>query len=531
MRNMTIWHSVGQALAGATLCLALPAAAQPPAPQMPFAVAERATALRGPVPAPTEIVTRHVIAGPRGKLAFTAQAGEILLRDDSGNPTAALFSFSYLQDVPPDTPPRPVVFVMGGGPGSASSFLHIGLLGPWTVPLSRVDPTGPRRGSALPPYGLEANPDTLLEVADLVFIDPVGTGFSRAVGDGRDADFWGMDADNEANAQFIAAWLTKHGRWDAPKFFLGESYGSIRASIISNALMGGPYTNGQLRGVALNGVMLLATVFDMGPLRGDPVLATALNLPVQAATAWYHGTIDRRGRGIAEFDAEVRAFATGPYLDALRQDAKGTLSAAVRGETVRQLVACTGLSAERFAKTLALPPDEFTRAIFADRGQMVGMYDGRYTLPIRSGPTDPVGDDPALGRLFVIWTAAMEKLLHDKLKVSPGRPYMQIMWRNLLPGWSLTRRGVPPGQNFADDLANTLRRSPGTRAFVSSGYYDFVTPAATAREAIRLAGVPAGQVEFHSYEGGHDIYASPVGSALAADLRSFVVRTVEQAER
>jgi carboxypeptidase C (cathepsin A) len=527
MRRAAIRVRMALAVGVSAFALAVAVGSAAAQPSIPVTPSEAVDAAPHDVPPSVEFVTRHVTKIRGAKVAFTARAGELYLYDDEGQPTASIFSFSYVRDNA--GPNRPVVFIFGGGPGSASMMLHVGLLGPWRVPPERLAVDGPWRGSNLPPFDLVENSESILDVADLVFVDPVGTGFSRPVGKGRGEMFWGVDQDNEANAQFIAHWLSRNGRWNSPKFFLGESYGSVRGQIISNALMGSPLGNGMLRAVTLNGVILLATVTDMGRAAGatpDPARkawSAAMSLPSEADTAWYHRKVDRAGRSIADFDAEVYRFAAGDYRQALEQEAAGALGADARKAIVDKLTGYTGLPASAFARSLAIPRPEFAKEILADRGLDVGTYDSRYALPARADAVDPVADDPALSRTFPIWTAAMEQLLHVELAVKVDRPYAEIHWRDLLAKWDFKQRVFPPAETYAIELARSMRRVEGMKVFVTAGYYDLVAPAAAARRDFEAAGAPPDRLTFKTYEGGHDLYNGGAADALADDIRAFIV--------
>lgn len=472
------------------------------------------------LPAPRRFVTRHGIAPGGVALAYTAIAGETYLYDAEGAPTASIFSFSYLKDGPPQ-PRRPVMFVFNGGPGSASLWLHMGVVGPRRVVLDQeVDP------SNVPPFGVADNPDTLLDVADLVFIDPVGTGWSRAIGKGVAKDFWGVDADADATAQFIEQWLTEHGRWNAPKFVMGESYGSIRAAVLPRALMGGPLYVGRMRGITLNGVVLLGTTLEPRDATGRS-LATgtdALALPAVADAAWYHQRIDRRGRSIEAFHQDVMAFARGDYADALRRESEKQLSADARGAIVARLTGYTGLPAETFATSLTVSAGDASRRLLADRGLQVGAYDARYTLPLAGSGDDPVADDPAMGRYVPGFVAAFQQMVAGDLKVRMGRPYGAIVWKDLLAAWDWKRSVVPQDQGFATDLAVAMRRTPALQALVASGYYDLVTTSAAAEYSIEQAKLPADRVTLRRYASGHMLYLGDTAGAFAADVRALIRR-------
>jgi carboxypeptidase C (cathepsin A) len=301
---------------------------------------------------PKPFVTHHLTTIRGAKISYTATAGETWLTNLAGEPIGSLFSFAYVKDGPAD-PNRPVLFVFNGGPGSSSLWLHMGVVGPRKVVLDhQVNP------SNVPPFGVADNPDSLLDVADLVFIDPIGTGFSRVIGKGTSADFYGVDEDANSVAQFVELWLGKNGRWTSPKFVMGESYGSVRAAVMPRALMGGPTYLGVMRGITLNGIILLGTTLSphAGTPSEGPEWTAATTLPTLAATAWYHGKVDHAGRTLPAFEAEVTRFAQTDYVAALQKATANTLTDAEREAVVARLVAYTGLPAATFRRTWRSPP-------------------------------------------------------------------------------------------------------------------------------------------------------------------------------
>ncbi|MFN3514816.1 MAG: S10 family peptidase [Phenylobacterium sp.] len=515
------------ALLAAAALVAGPALAQqpPPAAAGPFAIPMSRPTEPGPVdplPAPKRFVTQRATTIGGQRIAYTAIAGETYLYNRAGEPIGSIFSFTYLKDGPRD-PHRPVLFVFNGGPGSASLWLHMGVVGPRRVVLDReVNP------SNVPPFGVADNPHSLLDAADLVFIDPVGTGWSKPIGKGVPADFWGVDEDADSVAQFIELWLTEHGRWNAPKYVMGESYGSIRAAVLPRALMGGPLYVGLMRGITLNGVILLGATLDARPGQGgaaDAEMRQALQLPALADTAWAHEKIDRGGRSLEAFHEEALAFAKGDYLQALRREKAGELSADERGRVASRLAGYTGLPAEAWARNLKLSDQEFSRRLLADRGLQVGVYDSRYTLPLAGSGHDPVGDDPAMGRYVPGFVAAFHQMVRDDLKVRMDRPYGAIVWKDLLPAWNWNRTGVPPGQSFAVDLAVAMRRNEALNVLVASGYYDLATHAAPAEQALEDAGLPRERLMVRRYASGHMLYIGDTAEAFAADVRTLIARS------
>lgn len=469
-----------------------------------------------------EFVTRHKTA-IRGKtLAYTATAGETYITNRSGEPIARLFSFSYVKDAPANAA-RPVMFVFNGGPGSSSIWLHLGILGPQRLVLDQeVNP------SNTPPFGLVSNPDSVLDSADLVFIDPVGTGFSHAVGNAKDTDFASVDADADALARFIELWLSRQGRWNSPKYLVGESYGTIRAALLPRALMGGPLYTSIMRGITVDGVILVGSALDLrGPSRGAVNPPNAMDpavfaLPGLAVTAWHHNKIERNARTAADLYDEVKTFGATEYALALWKLDNGALSDVEKDGVARKLQEFTGLPAQAWVQAgLRIPAQAFSKQLLADQGLEVGMYDSRYTLPLAGSGGDPVADDAAMGRYVPGFVAAFNVMLRDHLKVQMPIPYTPIAF-DFAFNWNYTRAGVPEGQSFAVDLATAMRRTPALRVLVASGYYDMVTTPAAAEQQIKRGGLPLDRVTFRNYESGHMLYLGGTAAKFAEDIRTFI---------
>ncbi|MFN7109476.1 MAG: hypothetical protein ACK4MY_14745, partial [Brevundimonas sp.] len=302
-----------------------------------------------------------------------------------------------------------------------------------------------------------------------------------------------------------------------------ESYGSARAALLPRALMGGPTYSGVMRGITVNGIVLLGSSLNGAGTAGlSPSLGAALNLPAMAATAWVHQKIDRRGRTIEAFDAEVHGFATTDYLAALDQAAAGTLDDAQRTAIAARLSAYTGLPATAWLPSLTMSPKAYSQQILADEGLTVGLYDSRYTLPSAHDGGEPVADDPAMGRYVPGFVAAFHAMLTEDLKVQEDRPYGAIVWRNLLSAWNWKRTGVPEGQSFAGDLATAMRRNGDLKVLVASGYFDMVTTPAAAQDALVKAGVPADRLTIRNYESGHMLYLGDTAAAFSDDVRALI---------
>ena len=497
-----------------------PPASPPNAPPVSIPMSRPTTpGAAEPLPAPKRFVSKHAVIVNGVKVPYTAIAGETYLYDRAAEPIGSIFSFTYLKDGPPD-PRRPVLFVFDGGPGASSLWLNMGVVGPRRVVLSQdVNP------SNTPPFGLVDNPHSLLDVADLVFIDPVGTGWSKVVGKGATSDFWGVDEDADSVAQFIELWLTDHRRWNSPKFVMGESYGSIRAAVLPRALMGGPLYVGTMRGITLNGIVLLGTTLSPHPGQpgsDGPEMYHALGLPAFADTAWYHNKIDRKGRSLEAFHQEALALAKGAYVDALRKEKAGTLAPADRAAIVARLADYTGLPASAYETSLAMTDGDYARRVLGDQGLQVGAYDSRYTLPLVSSGGDPVADDPAMGRYVPGFVAAFHQMVAADLGVTMNRPYGAIVWKDLLPAWNWNRATTVLGQSYAADLAVALRRNATLRVMVASGYYDLTTPSAPAEHEVELAGLPPDRVMIRRYASGHMLYIGDTAAAFADDVRILI---------
>ena len=371
------------------------ASARPSGPPIvaPDVVTRPSHASLADLPPPRRFVTHHrtVI---RGKpIAYTATAGETYITNLYGNPIARFFSFAYVKDGPKG-PSRPVLFVFNGGPGAASLWLHMGVIGPRRLVLDHeVNP------SSTPPFGLRDNPFSPLDVADLVFIDPVGTGYSQAVGEAANRDFFGVDEDADSVARFIEAWLSENGRWNSRKYIMGESYGSVRAAVLPRALIGGPFYTGVMRGITVDGIILLGITLDPPNPAGAPAAgldpSVGLALPSMAATAWYHRKIDRAGRSVADLFAEVTRFAATDYADALNRLTAGTLAEADKQRIAGRLAGYTAIPGEVWLRgNLTLSRQQFLRTLLADRGLEAGSYDSRYTLKLAQSGNDPVATIP-----------------------------------------------------------------------------------------------------------------------------------------
>ena len=315
---------------------------------------------------PQVVTTRHSGTFGGQRINYSATIGETILAAEDGTQKAAVVTTAYVKE--PRDPSRPVTFLFNGGPGSGSVWLQMGAFGP-----KRVAIPSDARDDGAPPYPLLDNPDSLLDVTDLVFIDPPGTGFSHLIGKTEPKEFYGVTADAKAVAEVIRRWLGDNGRWNSPKFLGGESYGTTRSAAVVNQLEASTYND-----VGLNGIILISTVLDfaVGSDAAGNELGYITNLPSMAATAHFHGKAS--APSVEQFVEEARQFALGPYAAALLKGQK--ISPEERASIRAQLARFTGLGETYLEQAdLRVTPGRFYKELLRDRGLTVGRLDSRYT--------------------------------------------------------------------------------------------------------------------------------------------------------
>ena len=448
------------------------------------------------------------------QVRYRALVEETFVTDDAGQRTASLVSTSYLREDFGDTV-RPVVFVFNGGPGSAGLWLQMGLVGP-----RRVDFDDDVLPPTAPPFRLADNAESILDVADVVIFDPPGTGYSRVLAAGKPEVFFGTAQDAKMTVNFVRDWVQRHGRWNSPRFLLGESYGTIRAAVVAKLAAGGPFGTGSMDALTLNGVILLGQAMASGG--GEVSFAT--DLPSFAAAAWYHGKVERTGRTLEQHVAEAREFADGEYIQALFAGSR--LDTDRKQRLADQIASLTGLSASLVLdKDLRISSDTFAKSLLHDTGQQVGLYDARFVLPLAASGNDPVADDPAMGQYVPAFVAALNMHLRNEVGVDIDAPYLAIEFHKVNGPWDYgSGPGVHVPLNHSEDLAIAMRRNPALELFVGTGYYDLVTTVGAAEYTIAHAVFPPDRVTMRNYESGHMPYLG-AGSRerLASDLRQFIV--------
>jgi carboxypeptidase C (cathepsin A) len=445
-------------------------------------------------------------------LSYTVTPGHLTIHNDKGEPTASMFYVAYTI---PSSRPRPVTFLFNGGPGSSTMWLHMGSFGPMKVDAS-VPETIPG-----PPFRYGPNPDTLLDISDLVFIDAPTTGLSRVVGKAEPKDFFGVDKDIDAFTRTIQRYLTKYQRWNSPKFIIGESYGTTRAAGLSDSLLDA--------GVQLNGIAFVSTVFNFADFQGDQSLVNFL--PTYAADAWYHGKIPNKPP-LEAFLEQAREFASGPYALALQKGNR--ISDQERQSVAQQMAQVTGLSADYILRSnLRVQPERFRRELLRDRHQIIGRIDSRYvgTEPDNVGADadyDPQGSQITGGFVAALNDYLFRDLGYKTPLVYRPNNYAAVFGGGGPDGWSFQHKSPEGRQQIADtsvDLADAMRQNPRMKILSVNGYYDLATPFGGAEyEFLHMALQPQLQanIRYTYYSAGHMMYIDPPSAQkLKSDLAAF----------
>ncbi len=473
---------------------------------------------RESAPAPPELMEEqlaesgHSVTIDGRKVDYTARAGTILLKKESGENRASIFYVAYTVEGERDPSSRPITFSFNGGPGSSSVWLHLGLLGPRRVELEEDGSAPP------PPYRLVDNEFSLLDRSDLVFVDPVSTGYSRAAPGEEAASFHGLEEDIESVGEFIRIFLTRDGRWASPKFLIGESYGSTRAAGLAGYLQ-------ERHGMYLNGVMLVSSVLDFQSTRFDTGndLPYVLFLPSYTATAWYHGMLDADLQGdLQRALEESRIFAGGSYARALFQGI--ALDPGERRAAVRDLARLTGLRPDYVeACDLRIHIFRFTKEILRARGLTAGRLDSRLTGRDRDDAGETPEFDPSYAAIHGPFTATLNDYLRGELKYETDLPY-EILTGRVRP-WKYGRyqnRYV----NMAETLREAMTRNPHLRVLVACGYYDLATPFYASEYTFDHLGLDRDErdrVVLKYYESGHMMYIhGPSLEQQKRDLAEFI---------
>lgn len=443
-------------------------------------------------PKSTETTHRITIGG--SSMEYKATTGTLPIKDAEGKVQADIFFIAYTRSGTGEVAQRPLTFSFNGGPGSSSVWMHMGLLGPKRVKLADD-------GSALPPpYTLVDNEYSLLDETDLVFIDPVGTGYSRAVKPDEAKKFWGLKEDAQSVAEFIRLYVTRNARWASPKFLIGESYGTTRAAALSGELMDRHRMN-------LNGIMLVSTVLNFQTIWGGEGnhLPDVMFLPSFTATAWHHQKLpaDLQAKPLSDVLHEAEDFAVRDYSRALLLG--HALPAAERDAVMKQMARLTGLSMEFISRSDLRPGmDRFAAELLRDKGLQVGRFDSRYTSYVRHGLTEGTEADPSADAVFSAFASTFNHYIRTELKVEEDKAY-EILASVGPWNWGAQNNFV----NVADTLAETMTRNPFLKVHISSGYTDLATPYFATRYTFQSMILPEPlrkNLVMDDYTSGHMMY-------------------------
>jgi carboxypeptidase C (cathepsin A) len=428
------------------------------------------------------------------EIAYVSTVGKMILKNKKGEPRASIFYTSYTRENTADVSKRPVMFAFNGGPGSSAVWLHLGILGPRILDLPG-DGTQP----VTPPARLIDNDQSILDVCDLVFIDPVTTGYSRAAGKADEKEFHGIKEDIESVGDFIRMWITHNQRWSSPKYLCGESYGGIRAAGLADHLQ-------ERYGMSLNGVIMLSSLLDFRtliPSQGSQ-LSYQIYLPTFATTALHHGKI--KGERDAVYQA-AREFAYGDYTLALLKG--NEIKTEEFEKTAAKLAELTGISAEIWKKhQLRIDSSTFRAELLRAEGKVIGRFDARVAWDVTDPASSSAEYDPSYSLAYQAFSTAMLTYLGDELGWKEDQPYEILT--NVSPwNYGADNRIV----NLTTSLATALRDNPKLKVLVMGAHTDLATPPEGVSYSLRqLTGMSPTllqQVKYTYYDAGHMFYTNP----------------------
>jgi len=453
------------------------------------------------------ITTEHEVLIDGKKIKYKAKVGFINLNKNGKKDKAKLFYIAYTVD---SDKHRPLTFSFNGGPGSSSVWMHMALLGPKRVLMDD-------EGMALkPPAKVVDNDLSILNKTDLVFIDPIGTGFSKPIGDGKQQEFSGVNEDISSIGEFIEKYISSNNRWKSPKYLIGESYGTFRAAGLSNHLF-------DKYGMRLNGVMLISSVLNYQTISqgAENIQAYVHFLPSLAATSWYHDKLLPRykQKNLTDFLKEVEQFAQSEYLLSLYKGDR--LSADEVNKVASKIAAYTGLS-EEFVKQQNLKVSNFIyfKELLRKEEKVVGRFDGRYKDDAMSKGSQHAGYDPSYTHIYGPISEALNGYLREDLKYNEKSPYGILS--NVHP-WNFPKNRYAATTSY---LKSAIVKNPYMKVFIASGYYDLATPYFATEFTFAQMNLPEKlqkNIAIAYYEAGHMMYLHmPSFKKLAADLDKFL---------
>ncbi len=475
-----------------------------------------------PIPEPQVFDSEQQVEIDGQSIDLAVSAGTMKLRDENNEPIALMGFTSYTKKA--SEPNRPIMFAYNGGPGSSSFWLHMGVLGPKRIV---VEDPGYTPAS---PYPLVNNEYSILDIADLVMIDPVGTGLSIPVGEAEFEDFWGVDQDIRSITLFITQYLINHGRMNSPKYLLGESYGTFRNAGVMRRLLS--------EGIALNGVIMVSAVFDLRSLFFPPNedLSYVVHFPTYAATAWYHDKVANKPDDLEAFLAGVRTFTENEYVPALFKGDQ--LSATDKRAMAQKLADYTGCSQDFWYRAnLRVQNREFFAELLRDEGRTVGRLDSRFT-GINEDLTSQFADhDPQSAAISPAYITGFLDYYHGELGVSRDLNYSITAGRRKGFKWDWKhegnmRWGAPAAVNTGIDMATAMSRDPNVKVLILNGYYDIATVFYGVEHSIDHMGLTPeikDNIIMKYYEAGHMMYTHmPSLIKFKKDVSAFVRSTLKR---
>lgn len=455
-------------------------------------------------------------------ISLNAKAGTMELRDENNKPIA-LFGFTaYFKENPEKN--RPIVFAYNGGPGSSSYWLHMGIMGPKRIVVSDPNYNQPA------PYELANNEFSILDIADVVMMDPIGTGLSMPIGDSKGADFWGVDQDIRSTGLFIMQFLKAYDRLNSPKYILGESYGTFRNAGVMSYLLD--------KGYALNGVIMVSAVFDLRTLFFAPNedLSYIVYLPTVAATSWYHGKVADKGADLPSFVQKVREFTENEYAPALFKGNR--ITASEKSAVAKKLEGFTGITSAVWERAdLKITANEYYQELLREDGMTVGRLDSRY----KGINIDPMSmsafTDPQSDAISPAYTMGFLDYYHRNLGVSKDLHYATSAYAKEGFKWDWRHRGnnfwgADAAVTTLPDMADALSKDPHVKVLIMNGYYDLATVFHGVEHSISHLELPKSATDriiMTYYEAGHMMYTHlPSAKLFREDLKKFIEDTLRK---
>jgi len=469
-------------------------------------------------------VTHHSILIGNKKINYTATAGTLIIKDDDDSAIASIGYFAYTLDDIKDPSTRPIAFSYNGGPGSSSIWLHMGALGPKHIETTDAGYTPP------PPYKTADNEYSIIDKTDIVMIDPVGTGFSKAVGSAKDKDFWGVDQDISSLSKFIKKYVSENNRWNSPKYLIGESYGTTRSAGIVDYLQ----TN---ENMAFNGVILISLALDIsaifdvaGSERQYPMF-----VPSYSAISWYHHLLPDQPERLEPLLNKAREFAFGEYKHALMLG--DNLPDSERDVIAEKLHEFTGLSTDYIKMSnLRIEEGKYTQEIMREHDLTTGRLDARYT----GTSFDPLAEmaeyDPLMPAIAPAFTAGFLHYIHNDLKFGIGKDYI-VMSNKAYPDWDWKHKAPAKGEgqwfaNTGPDLSHAMIYNPDLKVIVLQGIYDLATPLLASEYMVSHLSLEKelqSNISIKYYEAGHMMYLHiPALKKMKEDVGEFIDKTLSK---